>query len=148
VSLYLDASAIIPTLVEEAGTGLVRNYFAETRVPRLISDLAAIEVASGLSRLVRMRQLSAEDAHTRLLDFEGWRVETSAAVEVHPADARLAYVYVRRFDLKLRAPDALHLAIAHRAGATLVTFDLRLATAARELHVAVAIPGAYGAAPR
>ena len=45
--------------------------------------------------------------------------------------------YVRRFDLALRAPDALHLAIARRLDATLVTLDRRLAAAAGELGIAV-----------
>ena len=52
--------------------------------------------------------------------------------------ARLhSYIYVRRFDLALRAPDALHLAIARRLDATLVTLDRRLAAAAGELGIAV-----------
>jgi predicted nucleic acid-binding protein len=57
---------------------------------------------------------------------------------MHAADARLVYVYVRRFDLGLRAPDALHLAITRRLDATLVTLDRRLAAAANQLGVAVA----------
>ena len=48
-----------------------------------------------------------------------------------------AYIYVRRFDLALRAPDALHLAVARRLDATLVTLDRRLTAAARELGIAV-----------
>ncbi len=47
------------------------------------------------------------------------------------------YIYVRRFDLALRAPDALHLAIARRLDATLVTLDRRRAAAAGELGIAV-----------
>jgi predicted nucleic acid-binding protein len=64
----------------------------------------------------------------------------SSPVDIGATDARLAYIYVRRFDLGLRAPDALHLAIARRLDATLVTLDRRLATAARELSVAVDEP--------
>ena len=62
------------------------------------------------------------------------------SAEIHAADVRLADAYVRRFDLGLRTPDALHLAIAHRLDATLLTLDRRLATAARELGVAVEVP--------
>jgi predicted nucleic acid-binding protein len=50
-----------------------------------------------------------------------------------PLLARLAYIYARRFDLGLRAPDALHLAIARRLDATLVT-------RAREMGIAVEVP--------
>jgi predicted nucleic acid-binding protein len=50
---------------------------------------------------------------------------------------RLAYAYVRRFDLILRAPDALHIAIARRLDVALVTLDRRLANAAQALGITV-----------
>jgi uncharacterized protein len=103
----------------------------------LISDFAAAEVASALSRLVRMAVLTAADASARLADFDAWRAAMSLPVDLGASDARLAYIYVRRFDLGLRAPDALHLAIARRLDATLVTLDRRLAAAATELGVTV-----------
>jgi len=57
--------------------------------------------------------------------------------EIRPDDVRLAGAYVRRFDLALRAPDALHIAVARRLDVALVTLDRRMAAAARELGVAV-----------
>ena len=51
-----------------------------------------------------------------------------------------ADAYVRRFDLALRAPDALHLAVVQRLDLSLITLDRRLATAARELGVGVEMP--------
>src|SRR5947209_15758903 len=113
MSIYLDASLVMTTLVEEPASGAVETYL-KTRPERVISDFAAAEVASGLSRLVRTSLLSAAEAAARLADFEAWRAATSSPIEVQPADVRLAYAYVRRFDLMLRTPDALHLAIARR----------------------------------
>jgi uncharacterized protein len=141
VSVYLDASVLVPRLVDEPHTGAVDEYLASNSEALLISDFAAAEVASALSRLVRMRLLAIADASSALNDFEIWRATRSSSVDVQPADARLAYAYVRRFDLKLLAPDALHLAIARRSGATLLTLDSRLADAARELGTPVTIPG-------
>jgi hypothetical protein len=69
-----------------------------------------------------------------------WRAVMSLPVDITASDARPADIYARRFDLGLRAPDALHLAIARRLDATLVTLDRRLATAARELGVPVEDP--------
>ena len=146
MSLYLDASVLVPTLVAEAATEIVRTYLAAAGQQRLIGDFSAAEVGSALSRLVRMGLLGSAEASARLTDFDAWRAGTSSVVEMHPADARLAYAYARRFDLKLRAPDALHLAIARRLDAMLVTLDGRLANAARELGVAVAVPGTDSAA--
>jgi uncharacterized protein len=52
----------------------------------------------------------------------------------------LANIFVHRFDLMLRAPDALHAAVCQRLGLTLVTLDQPLARAATALGVAVVNP--------
>jgi predicted nucleic acid-binding protein len=140
LSFYLDTSVLLPRLVEEPASSSVRHYLTTHPQERLISDFAAAEVASALSRLVRMGLLTGMEGAARLGDFDVWRAATSSAVDVHPSDARLAYTYVRRFDLLLRAPDALHLAIAQRLDTTLVTLDRRLAHAAAELGIAVTVP--------
>ena len=137
---YLDASVLLPTLIAEPATEAVYNCLGADGRELLISDFAAAEVTAALSRLVRMALLTDADASARLTDFDAWRAAMSSPVEIGASDARLAYIYARRFDLRLRAPDALHLAIARRLDATLVTLDRRLATAARELGVAVEDP--------
>lgn len=140
MSTYLDASVLLPTLIAEPTTEAVYDCLGADGRELLISDFAAAEVASALSRLVRMALLTDADASARLADFDAWRAAVSSPVDIAVSDARLAYIFVRRFDLGLRAPDALHLAIARRLDATLVTLDRRMATAARELGVAVEDP--------
>lgn len=99
----------------------------------VVSELAAAEVASAMSRLVRTARLSADDARARMADFDAWRAAATEDVEVNAADVRLAHLYVRRFELMLRAPDALHAAVCRRSDLELITFDRRLATAADAL---------------
>lgn len=140
MSSYLDTSVLLPTLIAERTTEAVYDCLGADGQELLISDFAAAEVASALSRLVRMALLTDADASARLADFDAWRAAMSLPVDIAASDTRLAYIYARRFDLGLRAPDALHLAIARRLDATLVTLDRRLATAARELDVAVEDP--------
>jgi len=140
LSAYLDASVVLPTLIAEPTTEAVYDCLGTGDRELLISDFAAAEVAAALSRLVRMALLTNADALARLADFDAWRAAMSSPVDIREADVRLAYIYVRRFDLGLRAPDALHLAIARRLDATLVTLDRRLADAARELGVSIDIP--------
>jgi 5-methyltetrahydropteroyltriglutamate--homocysteine methyltransferase len=48
LSLYLDASVLVPTLVAEAATEVVEAYLDAAGQVRLISDFAAAEVGSGL----------------------------------------------------------------------------------------------------
>ena len=50
----------------------------------------------------------------------------------------MAETALPRLDLTLRAPDALHIAIAHHIGATLMTFDDRIAACAGALGVPAA----------
>ena len=140
MSSYLDTSVLLPTLIAKPTTEAVYDCLGADGQELLISDFAAAEVASALSRLVRMALLTDADASARLADFDAWRAAMSSPVDITASDARLAYIYARRFDLGLRAPDALHLAIARRLDATLVTLDRRLATAACELGVAVEDP--------
>jgi len=137
LSFYLDASVMLPILVREASSVVVDAFMTTVQQQLWVSDFAAAEVASVLSRLVRMALLTDADASARLADFDAWRAAMSSPVDITASDARLAYIYVRRFDLGLRAPGALHLAIARRFDATLVTLDRRLAIAANQLGIAV-----------
>ena len=137
MSFYLDASVMLPILVREASSVVVDAFMTTVQQQLWVSDFAAAEVASVLSRLVRMALLTDADASARLADFDAWRAAMSSPVDITASDARLAYIYVRRFDLGLRAPGALHLAIARRFDATLVTLDRRLAIAANQLGIAV-----------
>ena len=61
-------------------------------------------------------------------------------MEISPADVASATAFLRRLDLTLRTSDALHIAIAQRIGATLVTFDRQMADSTRTPGVAVAVP--------
>ena len=141
MSLYLDASVLVPTITEEPSSAAVDAIILAKTGELIVSEYAAAEVASALSRLVRMGRLDEPDAKGRLADFDDWRASGTDLADFIAHDCRLANSYVRRFDLKLRAPDALHLAICRRLGLQLATLDRRLATAARELGVEALIPG-------
>ncbi len=132
---YLDASAILPTLIEEPGSALVDAFIIAASEPLVIGAFAAAEVASALSRLVRMGRLEPQDASLRLSDFDAWREAATMEMDFQASDIRLANVYVRRFELMLRPPDALHAAACKRASHRLVTLDKRLAAAAKDLGV-------------
>jgi predicted nucleic acid-binding protein len=54
VSLYLDASVIIPIVVDERFTEIVGAFLLGCGDNLTASDFAAAEVASALSQLVRM----------------------------------------------------------------------------------------------
>jgi uncharacterized protein len=142
VSFYFDASAILPMFVAEASSGAVAAFAAAVEESLVVGEFAAAETASGLSRLVRMGDLTLEAAGARLADFDAWRAAFCAELDLEASDVRSAAGFVRRFELGLRAPDALHLAACRRGDHVLVTLDRRLAAAAEALGVRVEWLGA------
>jgi uncharacterized protein len=140
VSWYLDASVLLPTLVVEQTGAAVDEFLLARANDLIVSDFAAAEVASALSRLVRMDRLTTTEAAYRLANFDDWRAGATELADMGAHDCRLANSYVRRFELTLRAPDALHAAICRRLDLRLVTLDRRLAAAARELGIDAVVP--------
>ena len=104
----------------------------------IVSDFAAAEFASVVGRLTRMRRLTANDATAIFSDFDAWKAGTAVLVVTTTPDIAVAASVLRRLDLNLRTPDAINVAIADRLGATLATFDEKMAIAARALGVQVA----------
>jgi predicted nucleic acid-binding protein len=137
VSLYLDASVVVPSLVTEARSADVERFISAARDKLILSDFAALEVASAISRLVRMKLLVPDVAAATLRDFDIWRKSRTSGLELEPSHFRLSQRLMRRFDLGLKAPDALHAAACLQADHTLVTLDARLATAAEALGARV-----------
>ncbi|NJC09639.1 type II toxin-antitoxin system VapC family toxin [Polymorphobacter fuscus] len=140
MTLYLDASAIVPLFVAEAGTDPVLKVLTDHPDLPLVGDFALGEVASALGRLARIGLISFERASAALAMADNWRLVGTETPAFDPVDIRVAASLVRRFELKLRLPDAIHAATCQRLDATLVTFDRRLADAASALGLAVIVP--------
>jgi predicted nucleic acid-binding protein len=60
VNLYLDASAILPFLIVEPSSETVLRFLVEADAPLGVSEFAAADVASGLSRLTRIGALDRD----------------------------------------------------------------------------------------
>ena len=126
--VYLDASALVKLVVEEAETAALLAYLA-ARPDRVTSILARVEVVRALRR-------ASVDQQARL------EAVIEALTIVGLGDA----IVVRAGRVgppALRTLDAIHLATALELGADLaafVTYDGRLADSARALGIAVAAP--------
>ncbi len=123
----------------EPSSAAVVGFLATAGGRPMISDYAAAEVSSAISRFVRMGELSTELARERLSSFDTWRATDFEAIDVAPQDVRTAASFVRMFELKLRTPDALHLATCLRMGAVMICRDRRLAAAAEALDIPVTL---------
>ena len=142
MTIYLDASVVVPLIVAETETERVIAFVDRHSNDLSISGFGIGEVFSALSRLTRTGRLSASLARASLVGFDAWRGDHTKGVSIDDADIAAAAALVRIFSLKLRMPDALHLALCIRHGHALATFDDRLARAARKSGVEVLIPGA------
>lgn len=131
-SCYLDASALVKLVTDEAETAVLRAHLA-TFTSRSTSRLATIEVPRAMARKGVASAAAAAEAWQQtiqglvVIELEGRIGEAAAAVD--PST--------------LRSLDAIHLATALALGAELdafVTYDARLADAARAAGLTVVAP--------
>ena len=140
MSFYLDASAILPLILRDSHTEQMSPWIASRVAELIVSDFASLEFSSVVSRQVRTRALTSYEANKAIELFEEWSRQFTLRVAIGSADIRFADQLVRDFATKLAAPDALHLASAINLGATLVTFDQRLAEVAKMRGAKVVTP--------
>jgi len=140
VSFYLDANVLVALFVTDALTKTADAWIDSDPGDLVVSDFAKIEVAAVVSRQVRVGSMTLDAAREALVDFDVWVRRMASAVETSASDLALAERFVRDFATKLSAPDALHLAVTLNHGFQLVTFDARLADAARLLGSSVITP--------
>jgi predicted nucleic acid-binding protein len=102
--------------------------------------LAATEFFALAHRWVRAGLIRAEIANAALLDFDAFVGSRTRRLSQSPAAGALAALLARDSGLKLSAADALQLALSAEGGHRLVTFDVRLAEAARARSFGFEIP--------
>lgn len=135
MSVYLDASVLVPLFLADAFNERAATLLRENSSVVMISDLGAAEFSATVARRVRMSLFTAAEALSAFSRFDAWSAKTPQMVNVREGDVAAANSLIRNLDLKLMTPDAIHLAVARRAEATLATFDQGLARAARSLGV-------------
>jgi uncharacterized protein len=140
VSYYLDASVLVALFVIDPMSARAADCLSVHPLIVVVSDFSAAEFSSAVARRVRTGDLTREDGQLAFLNFDTWIARSARRHEITTADIGAADRILQRLDINLRTPDAVHIAIAQRVGATLVTFDNGMAAAARALGMAVATP--------
>ncbi|WP_425485400.1 type II toxin-antitoxin system VapC family toxin [Azospirillum oleiclasticum] len=134
--MYLDTSVLVSALTNEVATERVQRWLAEQDPEDLtISDWVVTEVSSALSIKIRTGQIGMEHRAAALSHFTRLCALSFTILPVAAAHFRTAARLADQHALSLRAGDALHLAIAGDAGATLCTLDRRLADAGTAVGV-------------
>ena len=127
--VYLDASALVKLIIQEPETEALRRHLSADAV-LISSRLAAVEV-----RRVAARQ-SQHDAEEQVKSM----LDTLSLVEL---DATIAWAAGTADPASLRSLDAIHLASAQSVASdisSVITYDLRLADAARAAGLTVVTP--------
>jgi predicted nucleic acid-binding protein len=137
VSVYLDANVIVPLFAVDPLNNRAQKALRRLDDSLILSDFSVAEFSSVMARRVRMRILRAEEARTAFSNFDIWRARHARLIRIESIDISSATDLIRRLDLSLRTPDALHIALIRRIGCKLLTFDKVLAGVAQALGLEV-----------
>ena len=137
MTIYLDTSVLFSVFHEDDHSERVSAWLAQLDT-FAFSRWTIAEISSALGVQVRMRRLTAAARRKLESELDGWLVgrPVCALVDADHAHARR----LLRDDVRLRAPDALHVAVALRCGYRLATLDADMAAAARGLGLEVIAP--------
>jgi uncharacterized protein len=125
--------------VPEPSSVMVERCIQTWKDVIVVSDFAIGEFGSAVSIRFRRGDLTLEQAQQALTSFDMWLASKARRNVIGYEDTALAARFVRRFELALRMPDALHLAVSARLDASLATLDRRQSAAAMSLGIKLAI---------
>lgn len=129
--LYFDTSALLPYYRQDQASEQVQVLLLAQTQPVLISHLTEVEVASALSRWVRMAELTEPEANrieSAFHDDVSHGRFVRCPIEISHYERAIHWVGIRR--TSIRTLDALHLACAEHYRACLITEDDALLSAA------------------
>lgn len=132
--LYSDASAFTAIILGDATASAIARCLDVADAERLYSDLGWGELIAAIGRRVRLGRLQAVPGN-RALDRARHILQDWTDVQTQSADIVQASVWLSDFTVALKLPDAIHIAIAHRIGAKLVSTDRQQIAAARALGI-------------
>jgi predicted nucleic acid-binding protein len=140
LTLYLDTSLLVAALTIETNSSRIQIWLSQQAPGNLaISDWVEAEFSAALSIKLRTGQLAVEHRSRALAGFSALKFSSLTVLPVPAARFHDAARLADRYELGLRAGDALHLAICAGHGAELCTLDRRLASAGSALGVATSL---------
>lgn len=132
---YIDTSYLVPFYLPEPQSDIVEKNLL--RLPKgtiIVSHLVYAEFASLLSRKYLTKEISEADARRVMNAFESHLLTGAIGlVPIQSEDFQRAITWIMSLRHPLRAPDALHFAVAFRKGAVFWTLDRQLYRVAKTL---------------
>ena len=139
--LYFDTSFLVPLVLPEATSEKIAAFIHELNIEQFaVSHWTRVEFSSLIAREVRMGGLDAQAAAQADARFEVMVEDAFTVLLPNADDFSLTKKYLGKFETRLRAGDAFHLAIAsnHRA-ATIYSSDKTLLKAGTTLGLPVSM---------
>lgn len=130
---YLDTSVLVGLFTMDPASERADAAMRVEGIQAILSDWAKAEFASAVAIKVRVGVITAAGAQAAFAGIDAWTAQSAQPAAMIASDLAAVTTWLRRLDLNLRAPDAIHIAIAQRLGATLLTFDARMREAAQAL---------------
>jgi predicted nucleic acid-binding protein len=129
--VYLDTSILAAYYCPEPLSKQAERRIRSSSEPA-ISELTEVELSSAVARKVRERDLDRQDALKILAQFHA-HLESGRYLRLNLSVGhyRTAKSWLNQMEWPLHTLDALHLAVAGAASATLVTADVQLANCAK-----------------
>ena len=137
MTVYLDTSVLVSLFQNDKHTERASAWL-EGVDSFVLSSWTLTEFSSALAVRTRMRQLLDRERREFELQLDQW-LRGRVILSVFDGDMLEARRLVRN-DVRLRAPDGLHLAVAVRHGCILATLDEDMAKVAGDIGLTVAIP--------
>ena len=136
--IYIDTSALVPMFIREPASDAIVDLIESTEDRLAISEWSLVEFVSAAAIKVRTGQTDANLANEAIERVRGF-ADTHCLVALPGREEyRRAAALAVPGPLKLRAGDALHLAIVESLNATgMLCLDKALAAAARSLGIEV-----------
>ncbi len=135
-TIYLDTNILVSMHTEDALSARAIVWFDSQDARLAISEWVCVEFNGVTSLRNRKRELRRDVANLAIETLQRRAQSHFIMLPVTNEAAALASLWIRNPDCTLQTGDALHLAIAHTGGATvLATLDERFAKAAQKLKL-------------
>jgi uncharacterized protein len=114
VSLYFDASVLVTLFIIDPSSARAETFLSARLEIVVVSDFGVAEFSSAVGRRVRTHDVTREDGQLAFSNFDTWVPRSAYREEITTADIDAANRILRRLDVNLRTPDAIHIAISRR----------------------------------
>jgi len=134
--LYLDTSVLVAVVSRERATERTQKWLGEQTEPLEVSDWSLAEFASAVAAKQRTGELTNSERADATRWLSGFSDAGAVLWPISRANFRRTVELVNVSGAKVRASDALHLAVAEERGSIVCTLDAEQARAGREAAIA------------